>query len=438
MASVVSLIPEQRDRQPRQFPVVTPDDSRIYFSWPGAETESPHREVLDAVLARIARVGHSSCLVSCRTVPAPLTPATWLPSLPGPVSEFEPEVRTLTPGLYDALVTEFERHQGASERVLPALMTRYRQPGGRTGEVARQHGIGDWIVLPLPAGARLPIGRTQDVTRAVRGALMAHASQPVASVISGHPTNPADTTPLDGPHMALLALPNVSHRHADGLIHAVALCLPSGISGDDRDSILEALQNWSRDSGGEGYDLLLSGGRQRRFGVATLNAADTAEYWLRSRAPRTVVSRAFWSRVSQSWSSVTPVALDRHPRIGRHADYDAVSAAVAPVVVDMCQRVGLPSPIEISVSPEPIWAAVPAVGTGPGSPGGPRFPQFRTGGRSDSRRFTTNLSIRFAEPVGGPVVIGAGRFFGYGLMLPTPAAVTAAPFGFEDHDDARS
>lgn len=83
-------------------------------------------------------------------------------------------------------------------------------------------------------------------------------------------------------------------------------------------------------------------------------------------------------------------------------------------VADACTRIGLPRPmsVEVSLAPllpgaQPVHAFLPW----PGRPG-------RTA------RVRVHADIRFAEPVRGPVLLGAGRFFGLGLCLPIPEGVT--------------
>jgi len=46
-----------------------------------------------------------------------------------------------------------------------------------------------------------------------------------------------------------------------------------------------------------------------------------------------------------------------------------------------------------------------------------RFPGYKTG--SGTPRACVHAEITFDEPVRGPVLIGAGRYFGYGLCLPS-------------------
>ena len=52
----------------------------------------------------------------------------------------------------------------------------------------------------------------------------------------------------------------------------------------------------------------------------------------------------------------------------------------------------------------------------PASPGRRQFPGYQTG--NGTPRACVHAEIEFAEPVRGPVLVGAGRYFGYGLCLP--------------------
>jgi CRISPR-associated protein Csb2 len=45
-----------------------------------------------------------------------------------------------------------------------------------------------------------------------------------------------------------------------------------------------------------------------------------------------------------------------------------------------------------------------------------QFPGYKTG--TGTPRACVHAQIEFAEPVRGPVLVGAGRYLGYGLCLP--------------------
>ena len=271
--------------------------------------------------------------------------------------------------------------------------------------VREQVGAGAWIVLSFGRN-KVPMSRTQDITRSVRAALIAHADEPVAPVISGHGPGDDPTS-----HLGVLVLPNVTNPRSDGLVQGVALMLPAQLRDRDRASIDRALANW-RNSNGH-YELRLPGGFAGLLAEAVFHTANPTSRGVEHG----VTSRGYWARTAHTWSTVTPVVLDRHPKTKPSADFDTVTAAVAPIVADMCERSGLPRPRQINVSRAPVWPTVPVVGKT--SNGRLAFPVFRVGG-DGPRKFTTHVGLVFPEPVQGPIVLGAGRYFGYGLLYPTP------------------
>ena len=72
-----------------------------------------------------------------------------------------------------------------------------------------------------------------------------------------------------------------------------------------------------------------------------------------------------------------------------------------------CERIGLPRPREVVVTP---------VSTHPGAPPAYAFPRMRR--KDGSERRHAHAILVFGEPVRGPMLIGAGRFRGYGFFRP--------------------
>ena len=69
----LQLLPENRSRQPRQFPVVIPHDPKVYLVW----QETPSAEVragLESLCGKVIRVGHSASLVQAWVEDAPPEP----------------------------------------------------------------------------------------------------------------------------------------------------------------------------------------------------------------------------------------------------------------------------------------------------------------------------------------------------------------------------
>jgi CRISPR-associated protein Csb2 len=109
-----------------------------------------------------------------------------------------------------------------------------------------------------------------------------------------------------------------------------------------------------------------------------------------------------WSGPARRWASVTPVVLDRH------FDGPDKWELAAEAVKDSCTRIGLPRPVEVLLHPVSMFSGVPR------SNEFPWISRKKDGGRMHH----AHALIVFGERVHGPVLIGAGRFRGYGLCRP--------------------
>ena len=77
-------------------------------------------------------------------------------------------------------------------------------------------------------------------------------------------------------------------------------------------------------------------------------------------------------------------------------------------VKDACEHIGLPRPGEVVLQQVSLVEGVPPAG---------EFPQIRRK-RDGGRQSHAHAAIVFEEPIAGPVLVGAGRFRGYGLCRP--------------------
>src|SRR5690606_4622974 len=115
--------------------------------------------------------------------------------------------------------------------------------------------------------------------------------------------------------------------------------------------------------------------------------------------------------VANQWVSATPVALDRSPGdlFSRNpAKREAAYAAAAEIVTQSCVYSGLPRPEKVVISPTPMV---------PGSAAARQFQPFPLN-EGKFRRVLVHVSLVFSESVQGPVLLGAGRFYGLGLFRP--------------------
>jgi CRISPR-associated protein Csb2 len=107
---------------------------------------------------------------------------------------------------------------------------------------------------------------------------------------------------------------------------------------------------------------------------------------------------------------VTPVALDRNPgdlAAGGREGAEAIEIA-REIVAQGCQRVGLPRPAWVEISRRSVFDGTSAARS---------FMPFPRK-RGAIRRVCVHVEIAFQEPVSGPVLLGAGRYRGLGLLRP--------------------
>jgi CRISPR-associated protein Csb2 len=428
---VLAVLPEFRGKQGRTYPTVLPDSETVWFSWPGAAAGPQVMRALDGLLARVGRIGHSSTLVACRcTDREPDQQPAWLPG--GPTAGTAKRVRVPRAGLTDRLELAHETHRGTEPRTLPAGMVSYqrRRPDRfhpRTPVLG-----GDWYILGFADGQFRYAAEALAVTRAARAALLRHAGQPPAEFLSGHqgPTSGRGRTPpLERPHLAVVPLLNAGHRHSDGTIFGLALVLPATATAGDREAVESALSAWAYAGFelGFGADGDEGGVRVKIEGLGVDRAAGEPEAaWLTAglAGRRKTVRREYWCRPSRRWLSVTPVALDRFPgnlRSRQPQTRDRAEAEAEWSVATACVNAGLAGRAEDLIVTVRLDAPLAGLPASPGAGrGAGQFPGYRAG--DGSSRACVHAEITFREPVAGPVLIGAGRYLGYGLCLPDVAA----------------
>ena len=391
-----TVLPDLRVRQPRTFPSATPERPGIVFSWPLAQPNAAHRAALGALARRVVRLGHSSSFVVCTVGSPPPGTAEWTPDPAGTETLRVPAADQLA-----LLVEAHAHHQGVEPRVLPFRVAAYRAGPAATPRVVPTSTLaGEWLVFEQVDGPRLATHQTLRVATALRGALMSAADQPPTPALSGHR---ADGRPVSGAHAAFLALPFVASRYADGHLLGTAVLLPQTLEAEARDDVLRAVGRLERTAGpddAEGAIRLTLG----RAGVIRLRR-------VRGIASQRALQPQTWSRPSVRWATVTPIALDRNPgnlhsRVSEVAQTAATRAEAT--IAAACERIGLPRPVQVTVSMAPLLrATLPAT----------QFPPFPAA-KAKTRRVLVHAELRFDQPVSGPIVLGAGRFRGLGLLRP--------------------
>ena len=244
------------------------------------------------------------------------------------------------------------------------------------------------VVLAL-RGQRLPLPATLKLTSALRGLLMSECpAQPPPEWFSGHRAGGA---PSREAHMALVPLAFVGSPHANGSIMGIGLVLPRALQPAEAGNCLEPILR-STETGLPREDLRLFDGRWLSCRI---------ELETRERTPWNLAPAA-WKGPARTWASVTPVVLNRHFDGQERFEKSAES------LKDACQHIGLPRPSEVLLH---------TVSLVEGAPHAREFPHL-VRSHDGGRQRHTHAVIIFDEPVAGPVLIGAGRFRGYGLCRP--------------------
>ena len=398
LEAAVEILPEYRGnfggKQERYFPSVTPDEPRVTFTWK-TNPESSTLQTLDELCERVTRLGHSSSLVSCRVNDDP-PPSNLVPSATGQ------SLRGVTSGQLKILERKFKEHKGMKPRTLPYVELKYSQVEEPQPDTFVPNTAGEWQVFAFASGSRaVPATQTAVVTSVFRAAIFSHAPDPIPEGLTGHKP---DGSPSLDPHVGFYALPYIGSEHSDGRLMGVALNIPSTLDDAAKKALYKAINSWE---GGEGpSDVKLNFGKA---GSLTMQR-------LTSNSELVTLRPSIWNGAATRWVTATPIALPTHPgklSKGKAENRSKAWLRAEAAVAKSCTHVGLPKPVDVTVSFDPFVKGVrPA-------PAYPAFSQTGADGNPVSRKLL-HAAITFSSPVAGPLALGAGRFLGLGLMLPLP------------------
>lgn len=360
---------------------VVPQNTRVQFIWMDDEALDDRTVAeLDLLARRVPYLGRSTSVVlmGVRRVQDVSPPAG--------LEAFEPVARDLAdtqlrvpyPGYTDALNALYDEGLAAWQASDGAYARHaYRQVGEsldlREQQVdlfrsAYQDLVALRFVDRRPAGRLTPI-----FTAALRSKVMGQTAQPLPAALHGHG--------YDGnPHVAYLGLPVCGHPHADGHLVGLAVAIP-GMDEAERRRILRGILDDER----EGRVTLRVPGFREEFVLA---------YQPNELLPRSA-SGEHWTQPSRHWVTVTPIVLDRYPK---HGD-------LAAGVLRSITLAGLPEPALVEVSKSAL------------TPGAVELTPHELPRRARGRLFC-HARFTFDQSVAGPVLAGAGRYFGVGLFQP--------------------
>lgn len=356
-----SELPIIRTRQPRFFPSITPSFPVIEYIWPTAQPTRDQIDALSKIALRISYIGHSSSLVSVR-ISSDHHKANYIPSEDG-------EIMLRVP--YKGSLMELELQYKLGRHPQNWLFQPYSM-GDRTSSVKIVPAFWDkFYRFSITAKTLVPIQATLGFTEAVKAAIMSLAENPLPELIHGHAKQP---------HMAIIGLPFIGYKYADGRLLGFAVLLPRLHDDEGRRSLLTALRK-------------LKIIRMKGIGDITVSRVKPDEQ-------RVTLQDQTWSQASRIWTTVTPILLDRFPKPAKGLLAEAI-------IAESCQHVNCPRPTNIHLS---SYSSIPGV---------PPSWDFNTKHTSKWRiNLAMHVTLTFDTYVKGPLLLGAGRYYGLGLLKP--------------------
>jgi CRISPR-associated protein Csb2 len=439
--AMLQSVPLTRDRQPRTFARTWLDDDTVWLVWPDAEPAAETRTALANLCEKVTRIGHSSSLVQMWLADGTtVEPPNWLPDdaaftvrlrvavrgtlaeldrrFNGPVTESYAALRVAE---HDApnkaardmarkqLREEFGNEAPRCDRPQLSTFQGYATRTAETGSPTAPATVFSPHLLALTLERRdgpyryLELADALALTGRMHEALCSYCNDldpEVAALISGRGTN---QQPLETPHLALVPLAFVGHPHADGRLLGMALAFPENISREVRHGALIAL------------------GRLRQRGLELGRLGRWELLPVVSQRPPLNLRPETWTAHPDGathWATVTPIAFDQHAKAKEKAAYQA---ELSETIRLACQRIAgrearLPEPREVIITP---------VSAHLGAPPAHAFPRLQR--KDGSQRRHAHAILVFPEPVRGPILLGAGRYRGYGLCRPLDSRQEAQP-----------
>lgn len=440
LRGALGVMPDQRSRQERTFPAHHVGGEgpgrHVHLHWPDAEPTEDRLAALTSLTRKVSRVGHSSSLAlvwvsragaghsqayeaNAKTTKTRRGVQLRVPA-PGFLAELD---RCFNTGeidaffdLSEAIVVRtgkakeqaklaFEERFGTAWNKSANPPVRLRPSTERTAHYSRVDEPADRIVmssfdsellvLAKQEGPVLGLESTAALVAALRGYLL-QGGEGKPEWFTGHSAPGKLST---GGHIALLPLSFVGGEHADGHIMGLAVAFPRAIPAAERARCLRG-----RLFGPSGEDLEPEL-RMGNLGTWTLRREDRS-------LPPLALRSATWCEPSSVWASVTPVVLDRHPKHDRQTERAQWRDEVAGSIAQSCERQGLPKPDLIDVDKTSWHRGAPR--SWPDPNGMPWLPCKE----GSAPRQQVHVLIQFPCEVQGPLLLGAGRFRGYGLCKP--------------------
>lgn len=403
-------------RKARNFPTVPVGDAVFALEFDADPPDSVIK-ALQAIAREVSHIGHSTSMVRVWIEDGDSRASGLKPWLAAS-KRGEVTLRLPSEGRFDALEERFQLRATSSttndgmERWALGLHNRQgvrEEPYAKvlveeTSNTGATHFDARIMTLPVVGGARFDLVSTLEVTKALRaklhdaagrlaceGADMADLVRVADQIYCGH---------FDGEtHAAFFPLPFVDQhvRHATGGILGVGIALPRCLTEEQRrictGLVLEAFN-------GEATLKLVFG----REGELLLGRHDP----LAPTSIKQSLQAATWVGPSRTWATVTPIVLERHLK-GNFANIHERLAAVPRLLALSCEYAGVGAKV--------VGIVAERFSRFNGAPS--MYDMPRCARKCDGERgLQVHAVLEFEREIEGPLLLGNGRFRGYGLCRP--------------------
>jgi len=390
-------MPLGRNRQPRAFPAVVPSEPTFHLIWEGVEISAVVRPALEQLCRNVTYLGHSATPVR-----------VWIDDNPGQPTLFpnaprsKLRLRVSGKGRTEYLKGRFN----ARLRPQPSLWEAYGPKRAKPDAEVRDgpFDAGLFVFRELPGNRRYALESCGIVADAIRQELMRRYDpnpQKSPEWLSGHAP---DSSQSRQHRPAYVPLGFVDHEHADGHLLGVAIAVPC-----DFEHTEELFRLLGEHDGANSHDIprempYLSVAvhnpqlENREIGRLELELDERPE-----GRRQTALKSFTWTEPACVWRTVTPVKLPLFPRRGLSAEEVVAQACVDAGYISQ-EEIGQ---LRVRVSFAPMWRGVaharsfytrPPIGRPP--------------------RPLIHAEVEFPFAIRGPVLIGAGRYAGFGVCRP--------------------
>ena len=397
------VLPALRSRQPRRFPAARPHDTVVRLYWSAAEPDEAMLSALQALAHDTSYIGHSASLTRCRFL------------LDGGALEWgaaQHPQRGVYQGRLEELRQAYVRFKkSADKKDRPQKGARIPpEPEQKVPRTNLFDAGNRWMILDHVIGDIPDVRACALVAKTLRDTLLSGYRQigledKIPEAVSGHAAGGA---PARTPHLAIIPLPFAGFPYADGHVMGFALVPPADseiLTDETFRKVMRSLSPVDEDRGRRILTLMSKSGTSAGSAFS-IGLSPTFE----PPADKRSLDPTLYTRPVHIFATVTPIVLDRHLKEKGAAREEETAAQIAAA----CRNIGLPEPEVVVVGKHSAVKGAPSAYPSGNSP---RWMNWRLPPSLASRQLI-HAVIRFAEPVDGPVILGAGRFVGLGLCRP--------------------